>query len=189
MKNLMKLGLPFLALCVLLGFVLSISQNAKCDLESLLLQDNMMPLNWERLWKVLPPALPKDGAQDALEVVYENQNEIASHTIYRYKNGVFSFLFLRINDQLFFPTGLRKWFELAGSGEWSLSGDEVRIRCGDSDDPLLGYRCSAVVRYGPFISDFSSPIGDEIMSKEEFKKIVVSIDNQITQCIQPTGQQ
>ena len=184
MKIILNVVLFFLAFCVILGFAINISQNAKCDLESLVLQDNIMPLKWERLWKVLPPALPKDGAQDALEVVYENRNEMASHTIYRYKNGLLAFLFLRINNEIFFPSGLTIWSELEGSDCWLLHGDEAQIRCGDSDDPFLGSQCDAVIRYGPYISEFSSPLEEGIMSQEEFKAIVLAIDDRIASCIQ-----
>ena len=184
MKSYLKAVLPFLALCLLLGFVLSISQGTKCDLEGLLLQDNMMPLNWERLWKVLPPALPREGAQDALEVDYENQNELARHTIYRYKNGFLAFLFLRINKEVYFPSGGRTWSQLEGSEDWLLHGDERRIQCGNSNDPLLGFRCDAVLRYGQYISEFSSPIGEGGMSQEQFKAIVLAIDDRATFCLQ-----
>lgn len=184
MKNIFRVMLPFLTFCILLGFVLNFSQSAKCDLESLLLQDNKMPQKWERLWKVLPPALPRDGAQDALEVVYENQNDMASHTIYRYKNGLLAFLFLRVNNEVFFPSGLRVWSELEGSDDWPLNGDEEKIRCAESTDPLLGFKCDAVIRYGQYISEFSAPIEAGIMSHEEFKAIVLAIDDRITSCFQ-----
>ena len=189
MKNILKVVLLFLALCVLLGFVLSISQSAKCDLESLLLQDNMMPLNWKRLWRILPPALPKEGAVDALNVVYENGNEIAQHTIYRYKNGLLASFFLWVNNQKFFPSGSWDWFDLEESEDWELTGDVEKIRCGDGSDPFLGYLCVAAIRYGPFISEFSSPIEDGVMSHEEFKAIVVAIDDRITSCIQSPNHQ
>ena len=184
MRRILNVILYLLTLCILLGFVLNFSQKTECDLESLILQDNMMPPQWERLWRVLPPALPKDGAQDALEVVYENQNEMASHTIYRYKNGLLAFLLHRINNEIFFPSGLRIWSQFEGSDYWLLNEDEDRIQCGDSDDPLLGYRCDAVVRYGPYISEFSSPIEEGIMGQEEFKAIVFAIDERIASCIQ-----
>jgi hypothetical protein len=188
-KIFLKVVLLFLSLCVLLGFLLSISQSAKCNLESLLLQDNMMPDNWKRLWRILPPALPKEGAVDALKVVYENGNEIAQHTIYRYKNSLLTFLFLRINNQLFFPSGSWRWSDLAGSEDWGLNDDGGRIRCGDSDDPFLGDLCVAVIRYGPYISEFSSPIEEGVMSHEEFKALVVAIDEQIASCIRSPNHQ
>lgn len=184
MKNILKVVVIFLFLCGLLGYVVNFSQNTECELESLIVKDNMIPPNWERLWRVIPPVLPKDGAQDALEVDYENGIEIAHHTIYQYKNSLLAMLFLRINKEVFFPSGQRIWSELEGSDYWMLHGDEERIRCGDSDDPFLGFKCDAVIRYGAFISEFSSPIEEDIMSHEEFKEIVVAIDNQIAACIQ-----
>jgi hypothetical protein len=184
MKTILKVIVFILALCALLGLVLNFSQKFECDLESLILQDNMMPPNWERLWGILPPALPKEGAQDALGVVYEKQNEMASHTIYRYKNGVLAFMFIRINNQLYFPSGQWLWSDLNGDKDWGLSGDEYRIKCGESNDSLLGYLCVAVVRYGSYISEFSSPVEVDIMSETEFKAIVLAIDKQILSCIQ-----
>lgn len=189
MKHLMRVVFFLMACLTLLGVVLFLPQNNRCDLDRLIVQDNMMPTAWKRRWQVLPPALPKEGAQDALNVVYENGSEIAQDTIYRYKNTAVAFLYFRINNQLYFPSGLWRWSDLAGSVDWRLNGDESRIQCGDSDDSLLGYLCVAVVRYGSYISVFSSPIEEGTMSTQEFNSIVVDIDNQITSCIQSPSYQ
>jgi len=93
-------------------------------------------------------------------------------------------LFLRINNEVFFPSGLRTWLKLKESEDWLLNGDEVKIQCGDSDDPLLGFRCDAVIRYGQYISKFSSPIEKGVMSQEEFKATVLAIDDRIASCLQ-----
>ena len=178
MKTMLRI---LLVVFVLIGLFILFThfptQKTQCDLEYLILTDNMMPLKWTRSGQVLPPVLPKQGARDALGIVYENGSYIAQDKIYQYKNTVLAFLFFRINNQLYFPSGLWRWSDLAGSEDWSLNGDERRIRCGDSDDPLLGHLCVAVIRYGTNISEFSSPIGEEIMSQDEFKKIVIAIDN------------
>jgi len=183
MRKIIGAALIFLALCGLLGLALFGYQKPKCALENLILQDDMMPSEWERLWRVLPPALPTDGATDALEVDYESGNNRASQTIYQYKNEFLAFFFLRFNDQVLFPTAWIKWTNLNGSESWDLNGNENRIRCGESQYPVIGYRCSAVVRYGQFISQFSTPIIEGNMSAEQFKSIVLAIDDQISTCI------
>ena len=141
MRKTLYVILLFLGFFVLSRFALNVSQKFGCDLESLLLKDNMLPAKWEKLWQVLPPALPTNGAIDALEVDYEYGNDMAAHTIYRYKNVLVAYLFLKINRQVYFPTSGWKWSNLAGSEDWELNGDEFRIRCGDSNDPFLDYLC------------------------------------------------
>ena len=189
MTRVRKVILFLVSVCALSGFFLSLSQNTRCDLQSLILEDSMMPRGWARLWSVLPPALPKDGAQDALEVVYENRNTRASHTVYRYRNGLLASLLLRVNNEIFFPSGLTAWSRLEGSESWPLHGNEARILCGDSSDPLLGSGCSAVIRYGPLVSAFSAPIEQGIMAPAEFKAIVVAVDARLTSCIRSQTQQ
>lgn len=189
MRKILRLVLLILVVFVLLGIAINIPRKSECELDNLLLQDNMMPLSWKRLWRILPPALPKDGSADALNVVYENGNKIVQHTIYRYNNELQAILFFRINNELYFPSSSWVWSELKGSDQWLLYGDELRIRCGESNDPFLGNLCVAVIRYGWFISKFSSSIGEGIMSQKEFKAIVIALDNQITSCIQQSTNQ
>lgn len=183
MRKIIAAVLILLALCSLLVLVIFGYQKPKCPLENLILQDDMMPSEWGRLWRVLPPALPTDGAIDALEVDYENGNNRASQTIYRYKNEFLAFFFLRFNNQVLFPTAWIRWTNLNGSESWNLNGNENRIQCGESQYPIIGYRCSAVVRYGQFISQFSTPLVDGNMNAEQFKSIVLAIDDQISTCI------
>lgn len=79
--------------------------------------------------------------------------------------------------------------DLDGINGWGLNGDQKKIQCGTSDAPLLGYICVAAVRYGPFISKFSSPIEGGVMTHEEFRAIVLAIDEQITSCLQQSRDQ
>jgi hypothetical protein len=183
MKKIIWISLSLFAICFLLVFTLYKNQQSNCPLNDLSIKDNMMPIGWNRLWSVLPPALPTDGAVDAIEIDYEYGNNRAYQTIYQYKNEFFAFFFLRFNNQLLFPTAWIKWTTLKGNENLDLNGNENRIRCGESQYPIIGYRCSAVVRYGQFISHFSTPIAEGIMSTEQFQSIVLAIDDQISTCI------
>lgn len=190
MKPTLKVILVIFAVSILfVFFTYFLPQETQCRLETLILTEKMMPMGWTRSGQVVPPVLPKHGAQDALGVVYENGSDIAQDKIYRYKNAVLAFFFFRVNNQLFFPSGQWRWSDLDGKDGWGLNGDQKRIQCGYSDDPLLGHLCVAVVRYGPFISEFSSPIEEGIMTYEEFKAIVHAIDEQITSCLQKSRNQ
>lgn len=187
MKNTMKVAIFLLTCLAVFGCLLFIPTYPQCDFENILLEDNMMPPVWERLWRVSPPSLPKLGAQDALSIVYEYRSNISHHSIYQYRNRAFATLFLSIFNQDFFPSSgdpSRSWIwsEVEGSSDWGLHGNINKIRCGDSNDPFLGSRCSAVIQYGAYISKFSSPMEEGIMSEEEFKKIVVGIDEKFLFC-------
>lgn len=190
MKYVPKTILIILIIFCLCGFItLFLPQKNLCSLETLILTDNMMPIGWTRFGRVSPPALPKQGAYDALGVIYENGSEIAHGEIYRYKNSLQSFFFLRINNQYYFPSGSWKWSDIDGSEDWGLNGDEYRIKCGESDDPFLDNLCGAVIRYGPYISEFHSSSEEGLMSLDEFEAIVVAIDEQISNCIQGVDDQ
>lgn len=184
MKNVLMLSLIFLALCSLLGFVIFFNQNTDYEFESLILQDNMMLRMWNRSGYVFPPVLPLQGAQDALGVAYEQGNDIVQHKIYQYKNKLLASFFFWFNDKIYFPLGSWNWTDLGYKEKWELNGDAEKVRCGVSDEPLLGSLCVAVIRYGPIISEFSSPIEKDVMSHEEFKAIVIAIDDRIASCIQ-----
>lgn len=183
MKSVLKVIVVLLAFLMLLKLFLP--ENPQCSLENLILEDEMMPAGWQRFGWVSPPALPDLGARDARSVIYEKENAIAHHQVYQYKNQMVASLSLRINNQVFFPSSSSSWIwsDLEGSDNWGLSGDVERIRCGISDNPLLGYNCGALIRYGLFISDFSSPVGEGIMSQEEFKSIVIAIDDSFSSCL------
>jgi len=184
MKSLIKVIIVLLTFLVLLKFFLP--ENPRCSLENIILNDDLMFLGWQRFGWVSPPALPGLGSQDALGVIYEKENAISHHSVYQYKNQLLASLSLRINNQVFFPSSSSSWIwsDLEGSDDWVLCGDEVKIQCGNSDDPLLGDRCAAVIRYGLFISDFSSPIEESVMNQEQFRKIITSIDNNFASCPQ-----
>lgn len=182
-----KVTLLLLALGSLLVWGLRYAQPAPCPLKSLLLPDDMMPTKWKREWYVLPPALPTEGAQDALKVIFQRGRGMADHTIYRYRNGLLAFLFLRINREVFFPSVGWNWAELAGSQAWGWQGQEARIRCGAGNDPLLGDRCGAVIRYGPYLSDFSASMGEGLVSEAEFQATVLALDAQIAACLRQAG--
>ena len=64
----------------------------------------------------------------------------------------------------------------------SLHADWQIIRCGESRDPYLGNVCTAVLQYGRYVSDFTAPIEDGVMSLDEFLEAVQHIDNTFQSC-------
>ncbi|OGO71865.1 MAG: hypothetical protein A2Z37_05045 [Chloroflexi bacterium RBG_19FT_COMBO_62_14] len=177
--------LLLLITCAAVALALTLTRRHSCDLDALMVEDILMPSDWLRVGRVLPPVLPKEGAHDALAVVYANDSDTAQHEVYRYATELSAFLYLRINKQVFFPSGLWYWSEMEGTGDLPLSGDEARILCARSNDPTLrtvGTLCTAVVRYGPDISVFSAPLRPPELSETTFSGIVVGIDHRFESC-------
>ena len=71
---------------------------------------------------------------------------------------------------------------MEGAKSLSLQADQRQIKCGESDNPYLDEMCAAVLRYGPYISDFSASIQEGTMSTEEFKQVVLEIDEIFRSC-------
>lgn len=156
----------------------------RCNLEDLILKDELMPSGWQKQWYVLPPALPEEGAQDALAVQFDRDNiSFAHHTVYRYRNQMEAIVWLRVNRELYFPSSWH-WSALDASARWGLVPDETTVQCADTGiGGEASFRCNALMRYGPFVSKFGSPVGAGLMSIEEFKKIVVTIDKTFSACL------
>lgn len=142
-----------------------------------------MPEGWEVKWAVLPPALDSLGAQQAQSVFMENGLNTASHTIYRYSNRWLAAFRVRLHREVFFPSSGWDWSELAQSQNLPLQADDRQIRCGEGTLPILGNRCGAVLRYGPYLSDFSSSMEQGVMSIGEFEQIVLKIDDLFSSCL------
>lgn len=157
-------------------------ENPKCSIISLVLEEEMMPEGWRNKWAILPPALDTLGAQEARRMIMQKGDGAAGHTVYQYSNRWLATLHFRFEKELFFPSVGWKWSRLEGVNSLPLHADQLQLKCGDSNDPHLGNSCTAVLRYGPYISDFSSSIQEGVMSTEEFKEIVLKIDELFSLC-------
>ena len=153
----------------------------ECDIRAVALTADAMPDGWEEKWVVLPPALDTLGASDAYNVVMEKGEEISQHTVYRCAGERAARSLRRSGRYWFFPSGWA-WEEASGAENLSLHADRQAIECGTSGDPYLGNRCTAVLQYGRYVSDFTAPIQAGVMSQEEFFQVVQRIDDTFQAC-------
>ena len=153
-----------------------------CDVQSLVWAEGEMPEGWEEAWKAEPPALDRMGAGQVYKVFMQSGDETAYHTVYEYSNRTLAALHIFVDNEVFFPSVGWNWGEMDDTGNQHLCADQHKIRCGHSNDPYLSDRCTAVLRYGPYISDFSSSVQGGFMSKVEFKRIVLRIDARLCHC-------
>ena len=106
-----------------------------------------------------------------------------SHAVYRYRNRWLAIFHFWFDKEVFFPSGCADWSELQEADSWPLHADQRYIRCSVATCPPLNDYCSAVLRYGLYISDFNvSTSGDGAISLEEFKEIVLKIDERFRLC-------
>ena len=184
-KNLKKMTrfvfVGFILLTILLMFK---DENLKCDVDLLVLDETKMPIGWKNKWGILPPALDTLGAEQAYGMSMEKNEEGAGHTVYKYRNKWLAIFYLRFNKEIYFPSMGWNWSELKEAKNLPLQADQIQIKCGDSNYKYLDDGCSAVLRYGSYISDFGLSRKDDKIPTEEFIDIVLKIDEQFRQCKQ-----
>jgi hypothetical protein len=182
-RSLLLVALLLLTTCIVVGIGVVIRrEKLECNVHALVLAEREMPEGWKEEWRVEPPALDRRGAKQAYGVFMQNDDETAHHTVYEYSNRTLAALHVSVDNQIFFPSVGWSWRELEGTGSLPLYADQRQIKCGHSNDPYLSDRCTAILRYGPYISDFSSTIREGVMSIDEFKQIVLRIDAQFGRC-------
>lgn len=171
--------------CVL---TVAIKENPKCSVEFLVLDEDKMSEGWRNDLGFLPPALDALGAQEAFLMTMESDEGGAiSHTVYRYRNRRLATFHFWFDRETFFPSVGWTWKELEEANNLPLHADQQQIKCGTANPgfSLLGNQCTAVLRYGPYISDFGSSIGEEgDMSIEEFIETVLKIDERFRSCVE-----
>ena len=173
-------------LCLVLAVIPAVtactsSGGYACDLAAVTLTAEAMPDGWVQKWVVLPLVLDTRGASDAYNVVLEKQGEISQHTVYRCADERAARALLRSSRYWFFPSGWA-WEEASGAENLSLHADRQIIKCGESGDPYLGTMCTAVLRYGRYVSDLTVPIQEGVMTREEFFRLVQHIDATFQKC-------
>jgi hypothetical protein len=167
-------------------------EHPKCRIESLALSDEWMPGRWQiregDLWPAFLPERDRLGAQQAYQTAIGNDSGGAiSHTVYQYRNRWLATFRLWFDRETFFPSVGWTWKELEEANNLPLHAGQQQIKCGTANPgfSLLGNQCSAVLRYGPYISDFGSSIGEEgDISIEEFMEIVLQVDERFTSCVE-----
>ena len=155
----------------------------QCSIDSLVVDEGKMPEGWENKWTILPPALDALGAQEAYSIFMHNGNETASYAVFQYSNRWLATFHVWFDNEVFFPSVGWEWSELEGASSLPLNADQIQIKCGDSSLLHLDDRCTAVLRYGPYISNFSSSTQLGVMSTEEFKKVLLKIDDVFSSCV------
>ena len=153
----------------------------ECDTGTVALTADAMPDGWAQKWIVLPPALDTLGTLDAYNVVMKKQGEISQHTVYRCTDERAARSLLRSGSYRFFPSGWA-WEEANGAENLPLHADQRIIKCGESGDIYLGKMCTAVLQYGRYVSDFTVPTQEGVMSHEEFFQVIRHIDDTFQAC-------
>jgi len=190
-----KRGCSVVLLLLLSAFVVCTltivkTEHPKCRIESLVLSEERMSGRWQifesDLWPAFLPRQDRLGAQEVYRTIMVNDDgRTIGHTVYRYRNRWLATFHFRFDRAAFFPSVSTDWSELEEVGDLSLHADQQQIQCGTANDPYLSDRCVAVLRYGSYISDFGSSIGEERdTSIEEFMEIVLKIDERFTACVE-----
>ena len=156
-----------------------------CNIASLTLDVENLPPGWESPWVVVPPALETLGAKDGDGRYMENGQSTASHTVSQYSGSWLAVFHLWFERETFFPSVGWDWSDLERIEFRRIFADEYRVQCGESNMQHLDTRCTAILRYGPYISDFTSNIREGAMSVDDFEEIVLKIDGMFRSCIQP----
>ena len=175
--------LPLLPV-VACALTLVIGEHPECSVEFLVLNEDKMSGGWRNDLGFLPPALPALGAQEAFRMVMKSDDGgTIGHTVYRYRNSWLAAFHFWFDRAVFFPSACTDWSDFQEANDLPLHADQQQIKCGIATcSPLADY-CSAVLRYGPYISDFDSSIGEEgDMSIEEFIETVLKIDERFRSC-------
>ena len=160
-------------------------ENSRCGIEALAVDEKWMPEGWQNDDAFAFGLLLKQdraGARQALHVPMNNGHSTAFHTVYQYSNGWLAVFHLWLHRETFLPSASWEWSELEGSRNLPLHADWWQVKCGAGPFSLLGNRCAAVVRYGAYVSRFSSSIQEDVMSTEEFEEIVLEIDELFSSC-------
>ncbi len=191
----MKKEWPIIALFFLLitGCVLIITtiEYPECNIVPLVLDEERMPGGWRRsgLGTAFLAVQDRQVTQQAYYIFMENGNgtesippHTAHHTVYQYSNSWLATFYVWFEKESFFSSSGWQWSKLEGIDSLPLHADQIQIKCGDGNGPYYGDRCAAALRYGPYISDFSSSIQEEVMSTEEFKEMVLEIDELFGAC-------
>lgn len=158
----------------------------KCDIESLVLDEDKGLEGWQRGDEELYPTflLVQDrlGAQQAFSNFMVRGNQELGHTVYQYSNRWLAKFHMWFDREIFFPSVGWEWSEMKGASNLSLHADQIHAQCGRSNLQYLDDGCVAVVRYGPYISDFTTFTQKEGMSTEEFKEFLLKIDELFRRC-------
>lgn len=102
-----------------------------------------------------------------------------AHTIYPYRSKLSAMVYRWVEREHFFPTGYTEWGEVEEAKDWPLHADEQAIFCTRKTD--YKHMCAAVVRYGAYVSDLSTPT-DKI-SRRQLRELVLTIDKKFSRCM------
>jgi hypothetical protein len=169
--------------CVACTVTFSREETPPCDITSLILEQEMILEGGESdLGYVFLLEQDSLGAQRAYNIYVKKQDVSAHHTVYQYANQSQAKLHFATENYQFFPAGWQ-WVDLGDAGSLALHADEWQMKCGETDDPGLSpKRCTAILRYGVYVSRFSTSISPGIVEIEDFEYLVAEIDNRFENC-------
>lgn len=160
--------------------------HSRCNIESLVLDEGNSLKGWRRgdeeLYPMFLPVQDRLGAQQAFSNFMIRGNQEIGHTVYQYSNSWLAKSHLWLDREIFFPSVGWEWSEMKDTSPLSLRADQIQIQCGKSNLQYLDDGCVAVIRYGPYISDFTAFTQEGGMSTEEFKEFVLKVDELFRSC-------
>jgi hypothetical protein len=180
--------LLLLLLIVACVLMLVVRDRPRCNVKFLTLNEVQMSGRWQisdrDLWPAFLPIQDRLGAQEAFRMVMKSDDGgTIGHTVYRYHNSLLAVFHFWFDRAVFFPSACTDWSDFQEANDLPLHADQQQIKRGIATcSPLADY-CSAVLRYGPYISDFDSSVGEQgDMSMEEFLRVVLMIDERFKSC-------
>jgi hypothetical protein len=178
-KNISMLVILLLAAVSMIVLIFR-EDKKECQLNNILVNPDLPSKDWLVEWIILPPALPSFGAQNAISISLVNSNgDHLFNTVYDYKNRLLASIFLKVNEQVFYPSTSRTW---KPKNDFSTQDVVHDVRCTEGLDTLSNHRCVSVTQYNRYLVVFSAPMGDEGISNEEFETILQKMDKTFTHC-------
>jgi hypothetical protein len=158
-----------------------------CTPEALILTASQLSDDWHisdsDLWPAYLPEQDDLGAKEALRTLLENDSGgLVGHTVYRYRSSFLAVWRLWFDKQVHFPSACMKWETVPEIPGLSLQTDQFMLMCGTATCSETPDQCTAIVRYGNYVSELSLTVRGDTTSAEELVEFLVKIDNRVRLC-------
>lgn len=178
-------------ICLRLLFTVPIPRTEQVNLYNLTLSLAAFPFATE-IWEG-PMRMPRDpsidlNSEDNLSVFFKlaGSNRLSSHFLYKFPNAFRSWWeFGTAHRVWFYDPNRYNWETPPGWSYQSPIADAFTFKCAEIEsysqdiETLTITRCTAVARYGEFISKFSTPLVPGVMELDDVERILREIDNRM----------